>query len=67
MIPLSLLSRKLKQAGANPPPLYRTIYNAALDGRLPAVHERGRWYVKDEDFAEAARVLGVGRKPKKAA
>jgi hypothetical protein len=43
------------------------IYGAVLDGRLPAVHERGRWYVKDEDLGEVARLLAAGREPKQAA
>ncbi len=56
-IPLSLLPRELQRlTGASPG--YRALYNAALDGRIPAeLGANGRWSVARDDVPEIVAAL----------
>ena len=45
-IQLAQLPREIEAATGRPPPPYRAFYSAVIDGRLPAVRLRGRWYVE---------------------
>lgn len=40
-------------------PSYRDCWNAAVNGVLPAVQERGRWTIDRADLPQIAEVLGL--------
>jgi hypothetical protein len=52
LVPLALVPREIAALGF-PAPSYRSLYHAVLDGRVPAVNERGRWYADPVAVAEA--------------
>jgi hypothetical protein len=37
---------------------YRKFYQQVVNGRIPAVRQRNRWYVSRGDFGHIAQVLG---------
>ena len=56
--PLPLLGRKLRDRNlVDRVPPYREIYNAVLDGRIPAEQDNGRWSVADPDLPLIAAIL----------
>jgi hypothetical protein len=58
-IPLTLLPRELQQhLTGNSVPGYRALYNAALNGCIPAVRgENGRWTVAQDDLPAIAAAM----------
>lgn len=64
-IPLSLLPIEVKRLTGQLGPNYRTCYNAALDGRIPAERgENGRWTVAAGDLAKVVAALSpLGPRP----
>lgn len=59
-IPLTHLPRELSRLTGLPAPGYRTLYLAALDGRLPADQgTNGRWGVPRADLPKVADALGL--------
>lgn len=38
---------------------YRAVYFAALDGKIPATSENGRWYVDPADLPKIAATFGL--------
>ena len=60
VIPLPALSSELRRAGG-PKVSYRKLYEAALDGRIPAERSpKGRWTVAARDLPRVAQALGAG-------
>ena len=57
--PLKLLSGKLAQRTGQPAPGYRRVYQAILDGHIPAVRVGRELMVDDADLPVAERVLGL--------
>ena len=58
LILLSELPSELKRAyGATPP--YRIIHTKAIDAKIPAVKENGRWHCDPEDVPAIAEALGL--------
>jgi hypothetical protein len=50
-LPLELRRRRLVE----PPPTYRELYQAILDGRIPAEQgSNGRWYWRNSNLPEIA-------------
>jgi hypothetical protein len=41
----------------------RRVWEAAVSGRIPAVRQRGRWYVRRGDLPRVAEVLGLAPPP----
>ena len=65
-IGLSQLPRKIADHTGKPAPKYRTLYDAAVEGRIPAEFD-GRWTVDETDVPKIATALGLGSaKPTKA-
>jgi hypothetical protein len=58
-IPLSLVPQELREQKLTRRPVkYRQIYNAAVDGRIPAVRgDNGRWTVARRRLPEVAEAL----------
>jgi hypothetical protein len=40
-------------------PTYRHVYDAAVNGRIPAWQSHGRWYLRRSDLRAAAEALGL--------
>ena len=57
-IGLPHLPRKLAEYTGQPGPKYRVIYDAAVEGRIPADFD-GRWSVDDADLPIIATALGM--------
>ena len=57
-IGLPHLPRKLADYTGQPGPKYRMIYDAAVEGRIPAEFD-GRWTVDEADLAAVATALGM--------
>ena len=69
-IGLPQLPRKLAEYTGQPAMKYRPLYDAAVEGRIPA-HFDGRWTVDDADMPTIATALGLSpakpvRAPRKA-
>lgn len=60
---LPQLKIRLAQAYPGAPALEnvtpKTLYTGVLDGRIPATHLRGRWYIAETDLPLIAEMLGV--------
>jgi hypothetical protein len=41
------------------PPTHTAVYAAAVNGRIPAVWECGRWYIDPADLPQIAVVFGM--------
>ena len=57
-IPLSLLPRRLAELTGKSV-TYRQCYARVLDGALPAEKVGGRWHIRPEDEAAAAKAMGL--------
>lgn len=58
--PLTDLPRVLIEAGYDDAPKYRTIYTAAVDGRLPAQRDGGgRWTFNADELPQIIEALGL--------
>ena len=40
-------------------PTYRHLYDAAVNGRIPAWQSHGRWYLRRSDLRATAEALGL--------
>jgi hypothetical protein len=40
-------------------PTYRHVYDAAVNGRIPAWQSHGRWYLRRSDLRATAEALGL--------
>jgi hypothetical protein len=49
------------------PPTHPAVYAAAVNGRIPATWERGRWYIDPADLPQIAEVFGMTPKELQAA
>jgi hypothetical protein len=58
-VPLPLLPGRLAEGYDGQPPPYRAAYYAAMDGKIPATLDRGRWYVAEGDLARIAAMFGM--------
>ena len=45
---------------------YQTLWNACVDGTVPAIRTRGRWYTLRADHPRIAATLSGGRQPARA-
>ncbi len=59
LTPLPRLAAKLRDLTGAPPPSYRMLYMAVVDGRLPSVQQNGRYFVQDSDLPAVAAALGL--------
>jgi len=59
LIPTPDLARELEAYTGRQPPKYRVLYNLIIDGRLPALKVRGRWFVRRDELAQVAEMLGM--------
>jgi hypothetical protein len=56
---LSGALQELREMSDDPPPRYRDLYQAVLDGRVPARSVRGRWTIDRPDLPVVAREFGM--------
>jgi hypothetical protein len=57
-IPLVLLATELVKRGhTTRPPLYREVYTAIANGRIPAQRDNGRWYIQPHDLPLIVQAL----------
>lgn len=62
-LPLTALPRALADEGFEAAK-YRRIYNAVIDGAIPATQgANGRWTVRGDDLHKIAAALGLARIP----
>jgi len=55
-----MVGRKLAALTGQRAPTYRSLYVAALDGKIPAEQQtNGRWDVADADMPHIAEVFGL--------
>jgi hypothetical protein len=59
LTPLPKLPRVLAEHTGKPTPSYRRLCQLTLDGRLPAEHDNGRWFVRNTEVPPIAATLGV--------
>jgi hypothetical protein len=59
LIGLPRLPGEIRALTGEHPPSYRDLYEAAVDGIIPARHVRGRWYVDRQDLWAVAMALGL--------
>ena len=59
-VPQMLVSQTGRPAPAR---AYSRLWAAVVDGRLRATKVGGRWRIRDEDLAVAARILGMAGEP----
>ena len=64
LIRLHVLLQELREAGYETPP-YRVFREAALDGRFPAVQERGLWHGDRQHKPAIVRALGLKKRTAK--
>lgn len=57
-IPLPSLAGELRSRYGDAP-TYRELYQATLDGRLPADCIKGRWHVRTADLDRVAELFGL--------
>ena len=50
---------RLRDEYAGPPPTHTAVYAAAVNGRIPAIWERGRWYIDPADLPQIAEAFGM--------
>lgn len=53
----------VKQTGQPVPGGHRTIWNMAVNGRIPAEQENGRWYIRRADLPAVIAALGLAQQP----
>jgi hypothetical protein len=58
---------RLRDEFEGPLPTHPAVYAAAVNGRIPAIWERGRWYVHSADLPQIAVVFGMTPKELQAA
>lgn len=60
---LSQLAPQLLAEGWEPPRDYRVLWQAALNGDIPAEQVNGRWHYRPRDVPVIARALRLRRRP----
>ena len=60
---LSQLARRLDADGWQPPRDYRVLWQAALNGDIPAEQLNGRWHFRPHNVPAIARALRLRRRP----
>jgi hypothetical protein len=50
---------RLRAEFEGPPPTHPAIYAAAVNGVIPAIWERGRWYIDPADLPQIAAAFGM--------
>jgi hypothetical protein len=56
---LSRVPTRLRDDFKGSPPTHPAVYAAAVNGRIPAIWERGRWYVDQADLPRIAEAFGM--------
>jgi hypothetical protein len=50
---------RLRDEFEGPTPTHTAVYAAAVNGLIPAIWERGRWYIDPADLPQIAVVFGM--------
>lgn len=58
---LTQLPRELSEAFCCPPPTYRRLWQAAIEGRFPAHQVNGIWHFRPADLPIIGAALGLRR------
>ena len=66
-IPLPLLPGEFRRRDAKPVKPYRAFLTAAMDARIPADRDNGRWSVDEDDLPQIAEVLDMELPPRQPA